>query len=111
MLRTETRSIRVRDLMIGGNEHVVIQSMCNTRTKDIEKTVAQILQLEACGCELVRMAIIDEEDAKAIREIRNRTHIPLVADIHYDYRLAIAAVENGIDKIRLNPGNIGSNQW
>ena len=84
--------------------------MCNTRTKDIEKTVAQILQLEACGCELVRMAIIDEEDAKAIREIRNRTHIPLVADIHYDYRLAIAAVENGIDKIRLNPGNIGSKE-
>lgn len=111
MLRTETRSIRVRDLMIGGNEHVVIQSMCNTRTKDIEKTVAQILQLEACGCELVRMAIIDEEDAKAIREIRNRTHIPLVADIHYDYRLAIAAVENGIDKIRLNPGNIGSKEY
>lgn len=110
MLRTETRSIRVRDLMIGGNEHVVIQSMCNTRTKDIEKTIAQILQLEACGCELVRMAIIDEEDAKAIREIRNRTHIPLVADIHYDYRLAIAAVENGIDKIRLNPGNIGSKE-
>lgn len=110
MLRTETRSIRVRDLMIGDNEHVVIQSMCNTRTKDIEKTVAQILQLEACGCELVRMAIIDEEDAKAIREIRNRTHIPLVADIHYDYRLAIAAVENGIDKIRLNPGNIGSKE-
>ena len=110
MLRTETRSIRVRDLMIGGNEHVVIQSMCNTRTKDIEKTVAQILQLEACGCELVRRAIIDEEDAKAIREIRNRTHIPLVADIHYDYRLAIAAVENGIDKIRLNPGNIGSKE-
>lgn len=110
MLRTETRSIRVRDLMIGGNEHVVIQSMCNTRTKDIEKTVAQILQLEACGCELVRMAIIDEEDAKAIRKIRNRTHIPLVADIHYDYRLAIAAVENGIDKIRLNPGNIGSKE-
>ena len=110
MLRTETRSIRVRDLMIGGNEHVVIQSMCNTRTKDIEKTVAQILQLEACGCELVRMAIIDEEDAKAIREIRNRTHIPLVADIQYDYRLAIAAVENGIDKIRLNPGNIGSKE-
>lgn len=110
MLHTETRSIRVRDLMIGGNEHVVIQSMCNTRTKDIEKTVAQILQLEACGCELVRMAIIDEEDAKAIREIRNRTHIPLVADIHYDYRLAIAAVENGIDKIRLNPGNIGSKE-
>ena len=110
MLRTETRSIRVRDLMIGGNEHVVIQSMCNTRTKDIEKTVAQILQLEACSCELVRMAIIDEEDAKAIREIRNRTHIPLVADIHYDYRLAIAAVENGIDKIRLNPGNIGSKE-
>lgn len=110
MKRTETRSIRVRDLVLGGSDHVVIQSMCNTRTKDVEKTIAQILQLEACGCEMVRMAIIDEEDARAIKEIRKHTHIPLVADIHYDYRLAIAAVENGIDKIRLNPGNIGAKE-
>ena len=110
MKRTETRSINVRGLQIGGNNHVVIQSMCNTRTKDVDKTVKQILKLEACGCELVRLAIIDKDDAAAIREIRNRTHIPLVADIHYNYRLAIAAVENGIDKIRLNPGNIGAKE-
>ena len=91
MKRTETRSIQVRDITIGGQNKVVIQSMCNTRTSDIEATVAQILQLEQVGCELVRMAIIDEADAAAITEIRKRTHIPLVADIHYDYRLAIAA--------------------
>ena len=110
MKRTETRSIQVRDITIGGQNKVVIQSMCNTRTSDIEATVAQILQLEQVGCELVRMAIIDEADAAAITEIRKRTHIPLVADIHYDYRLAIAAVKAGIDKIRLNPGNIGSKE-
>lgn len=110
MKRTETRSIYVRDLKIGGQNKVVIQSMCNTRTSDIEATVAQILQLEQVGCELVRMAIIDEKDAAAITEIRKRTHIPLVADIHYDYRLAIAAVKAGIDKIRLNPGNIGGRE-
>lgn len=107
MNRTETRSILVRDLQIGHQNKVVIQSMCNTRTKDIEKTVEQILKLEAVGCEMVRMAVIDQEDAAAITDIKKRTHIPLVADIHYDYRLAIAAVEAGIDKIRLNPGNIG----
>lgn len=107
MNRTETRSILVRDLQIGHQNKVVIQSMCNTRTKDIEKTVEQILKLEAVGCEMVRMAVIDQEDAAAITDIKKRTHIPLVADIHYDYRLAIAVVEAGIDKIRLNPGNIG----
>lgn len=110
MKRTETRSIQVRNITIGGQNKVLIQSMCNTRTSDIEATVAQILQLEQVGCELVRMAIIDEADATAITEIRKRTHIPLVADIHYDYRLAIAAVKAGIDKIRLNPGNIGSKE-
>lgn len=110
MKRTETRIIHVRDLTIGGTNHVIIQSMCNTRTKDIENTVQQILKLEDCGCELVRLAVIDEDDAKAIKEIKKQTHIPLVADIHYDYRIAIAAVENGIDKIRLNPGNIGGKE-
>ena len=84
--------------------------MCNTRTSDVDATVNQILALEKAGCELVRMAIIDEEDAKAITEIKKRTHIPLVADIHYDYRLAISAIEHGIDKIRLNPGNIGAKE-
>lgn len=110
MKRTETRSIQVANLHIGGQDNVVIQSMCNTRTKDIDKTVQQILQLEAVGCEMVRMAVIDMDDAQAITAIKERTHIPLVADIHYDYRIAIAAVEAGIDKIRLNPGNIGSKE-
>lgn len=110
MNRTKTRSIQVANLKIGGQQNIVIQSMCNTRTKDIDKTIQQILQLEAVGCEMVRIAIIDMEDAAAITEIKRQTHIPLVADIHYDYRLAIAAVKAGIDKIRLNPGNIGSKQ-
>ena len=110
MIRTETKSIKVRDLQIGGQQKVVIQSMTNTRTSDIEATVAQIRKLEAVGCEMVRMAIMNQEDAKAISEIKKQTKIPLVADIHYDYRLAIAAVEAGIDKIRLNPGNIGSKE-
>lgn len=110
MKRTETRAIQVRDLTIGHQNKVVIQSMCNTRTSDIEATVCQILALEKAGCEMVRMAIIDEADAIAITEIKRQTHIPLVADIHYDYRLAIKAIENGIDKIRLNPGNIGARE-
>lgn len=110
MKRTETRAIQVRDLTIGHQNKVVIQSMCNTRTSDIEATVSQILALEKAGCEMVRMAIIDEADAIAITEIKRQTHIPLVADIHYDYRLAIKAIENGIDKIRLNPGNIGARE-
>ena len=110
MKRSETRSIKVRDLTLGGTNHVIIQSMCNTRTKNVEETVKQILDLEKAGCELIRLAIFDQDDAKAIKEIRKQTHIPLVADIHYDYRLAIAAVENGIDKIRLNPGNIGKKE-
>ena len=110
MIRTETKSIKVRDLQIGGQQKVVIQSMCNTRTSDTAATIAQIKKLEAVGCEMVRMAIMDQEDAKAITEIKKHTNIPLVADIHYDYRLAIAAVEAGIDKIRLNPGNIGARE-
>lgn len=110
MKRNETRQIQVGDLLIGHQNKVVIQSMCNTRTSDVEATVKQILALEKAGCELVRMAIIDEADAKAIADIKQQTHIPLVADIHYDYRLAIKAIENGIDKIRLNPGNIGAKE-
>lgn len=110
MNRTNTRQIKVRDILIGGQAKVVIQSMCSTRTKDIDKTVAQILALEKLGCELIRMAVIDEEDAIAIAEIKKLTHIPLVADIHYDYRIAILAVEHGIDKIRINPGNIGKRE-
>ena len=110
MIKKKKKSIKVRDLQIGGQQKVVIQSMCNTRTSDTAATIAQIKKLEAVGCEMVRMAIMDQEDAKAITEIKKHTNIPLVADIHYDYRLAIAAVEAGIDKIRLNPGNIGARE-
>lgn len=108
MLRTETKSFKVGHLTLGGNNHVIIQSMCNTKTKNVEATVNQILELEKAGCELIRVAIFDKEDAMAIKEIKKHIHIPIVADIHFDYRLALLAIENGIDKIRINPGNIGS---
>lgn len=108
MLREETRSVQVGNLTIGGNNHVVIQSMCNTKTKNVEATIKQINALEQAGCELVRVAVFDKEDAYAIKEIKKEIHIPLVADIHFDYRLALIAIESGIDKVRINPGNIGS---
>lgn len=108
MLREETRSVQVGNLTIGGNNHVVIQSMCNTKTKDVEATIKQINALEQAGCELVRVAVFDKEDAYAIKEIKKGIHIPLVADIHFDYKLALIAIESGIDKVRINPGNIGS---
>lgn len=108
MLREETRSVQVGNLTIGGNNHVVIQSMCNTKTKNVEATIKQINALEQAGCELVRVAIFDKEDAYAIKEIKKGIHIPLVADIHFDYKLALIAIESGIDKVRINPGNIGS---
>ncbi len=110
MKRNQTRSIKVGNYTIGGNNQVIIQSMCNTHTKDIEKTVNQINDLHAHGCEIVRLAIMDMEDAKAISQIKANTNVPLVADIHFDYRLAIEAIHQGIDKIRLNPGNIGSRE-
>ncbi|WP_278243687.1 flavodoxin-dependent (E)-4-hydroxy-3-methylbut-2-enyl-diphosphate synthase [Catenibacterium tridentinum] len=108
MLREETKSVQVGNLTIGGNNHVVIQSMCNTKTKNVEATIKQINALEQAGCELVRVAVFDKEDAYAIKEIKKGIHIPLVADIHFDYRLALIAIESGIDKVRINPGNIGS---
>lgn len=108
MLREETKSVQVGNLTIGGNNHVVIQSMCNTKTKNVETTIKQINALEQAGCELVRVAVFDKEDAYAIKEIKKGIHIPLVADIHFDYRLALIAIESGIDKVRINPGNIGS---
>ncbi len=110
MKREETRSIKVGDLIIGGNNQVIIQSMTNTKTKDIEATVTQINQLAAAGCQLVRMAVFDQEDALAIKEIKKQVKLPLVADIHFDHRLALTAIESGIDKIRINPGNIGSKE-
>ena len=108
MLREETRSVQVGNLTIGGNNHVVIQSMCNTKTKDVEATIKQINALQQAGCELIRVAVFNKEDAYAIKEIKKGIHIPLVADIHFDYKLALIAIESGIDKVRINPGNIGS---
>lgn len=108
MKRKNTRSIQVGNLTIGGNNNVIIQSMTNTKTQDVEATVAQINALAAVGCQLVRLAVLNNQDALAIKEIKNRVSVPLVADIHFDYRLALQAIESGIDKIRINPGNIGS---
>ena len=108
MLREETRSVQVGNLTIGGNNHVVIQSMCNTKTKDVEATIKQINALQQAGCELVRVAVFNKEDAYAIKEIKKGIHIPLVADIQFEYKLALIAIESGIDKVRINPGNIGS---
>ena len=106
--RINTKKIMVRDVQIGGNNEVIIQSMTNTKTKDVQSTVNQILQLEDAGCKIIRVACLDLEDAKAIKEIKKQIHIPLVADIHFDYRLALTSIEAGIDKLRINPGNIGS---
>ncbi len=110
MKRTKTRKIIVGDVTIGGQNKVVIQSMCNTKTKDIKATVKQILELEKVGCEIIRVACLDKEDAKAIKEIKKQIHIPIVADIHFDYQIALEAIEAGVDKIRINPGNIGSKE-
>lgn len=108
MRRDETKQIQIGSVTIGGGNPVAIQSMTNTKTEDVQATVAQILALEKAGCEIIRCAVPTMEAAEALREIKKEIHIPLVADIHFDYRLAIAAIENGADKIRINPGNIGS---
>ena len=105
--REETKKVKVGNLNIGHSKNVIIQSMCNTKTYDINATVNQILKLENAGCEIVRVSVPDERSAKAIEKIKNKIDIPLVADIHFDYKLAIMALERGIDKIRINPGNIG----
>lgn len=108
MNREHTRAIRIGDRIIGGGNPVLIQSMCNTRTQDIDATVSQIEALTKAGCDIIRVAVPDMEAAKAVKEIKKQITIPLVADIHFDYRLAIAAIESGADKIRINPGNIGN---
>jgi (E)-4-hydroxy-3-methylbut-2-enyl-diphosphate synthase len=105
--RTETRPVKVGNLTIGGSNEVIIQSMCTTKTADVRATVAEIHRLEEAGCQIVRVTVNNKEAAEAIKEIKRQIHIPLVADIHFDYRLALAAIENGIDKVRINPGNIG----
>lgn len=106
MTRKDTKVINIGGRKIGGGNPVAIQSMTNTKTEDVEATVAQILALEKAGCEIIRCAVPNMEAAQALQEIKKQIHIPLVADIHFDYRLAIAAIENGADKIRINPGNI-----
>lgn len=108
--RNETRPIFVGNVQIGGQDKVVIQSMTNTKTKDITATVNQILELEKAGCEIVRVACLDIEDAKAIKDIKSKIHIPIVADIHFDYRIALEAINSGVDKVRINPGNIGNEE-
>ncbi len=105
--REQTKVITIGDRKIGGGNPVLIQSMTNTPTEDVEATVAQILRLEQAGCEIIRCTVPDIEAAQALAKIKERIHIPLVADIHFDYKMAIAAMENGADKIRINPGNIG----
>ena len=104
------RIVNIGGVKIGGSESVKIQSMCNTDTRDIKSTTNQILRLEDAGCEIIRVAVPDMEAAEAIRDIKKQIHIPLVADIHFDYRLALRCMENGIDKVRINPGNIGDKQ-
>lgn len=106
----KSKKIKIGSLLIGGGESVKIQSMCNTRTSDIKATTAQILELEKAGCEIIRVAVPDMESALAIEKIKENIHIPLVADIHFDYKLAIASIKSGADKVRINPGNIGSEQ-
>ena len=108
MERHKTREVKIGNRIIGGNHPIAIQSMTNTKTEDVAATVAQIHQLTKAGCEIIRCAVPTMEAAKALGEIKKQITIPLVADIHFDYRLAIAAMENGADKIRINPGNIGS---
>lgn len=106
----KTRVIKIGNLYIGGDNPIIIQSMTNTPTEDVEKTVAQIKELENAGCELVRVTVNTELAAEAIKEIKKQITIPLVADIHFDYKLALKAMENGIDKLRINPGNIGDDE-
>lgn len=105
--RKKTRVVKIGNVYIGGDNPIAIQSMCNTKTADVNATVKQITDLENEGCEIIRVAVPDMAAAEALGEIKNKIHIPLVADIHFDYRLALKAIEMGIDKLRINPGNIG----
>jgi (E)-4-hydroxy-3-methylbut-2-enyl-diphosphate synthase len=108
--RASTRSVAIGGLSLGGNEHIVIQSMCNIKTSRYEEVADQINRCASLGAELMRVSVLDFEDAAAIKEIKKRTAVPLVADIHIDYRLALASLDSGVDAVRINPGNIGSNE-
>ena len=103
MFRSHTKSITIGNKVIGGGNPILIQSMTNTKTEDVRATTEQILELEKAGCEIIRCTVPTPEAARALKEIKSKIHIPLVADIHFDYRLAIAPIENGADKIRINP--------
>ena len=107
MLRKQTKQLQIGSVKIGGGAPITVQSMTNTKTQDAKATIEQIKRLEEAGCDLVRVAVPDMEAAEAIREIKNGISIPLIADIHFDYRLALAAIKNGVDALRINPGNIG----
>lgn len=107
-MRKETRKIRIGNIFIGGDSPVTVQSMANTDTRNVEKTVTQIIALENAGCEIIRVAVPDMEAAEAIKKIKTQIHIPLIADIHFDFKLALKSIENGIDGLRINPGNIGN---
>lgn len=109
-MRKQKRVVNIGGVKIGGDNPVAVQSMCNTDTRDVSATVAQIHELENAGCEIIRVAVPDMEAAKAVREIRRQIHIPLVVDIHFDYRLALECMKNGADKVRINPGNIGDKE-
>lgn len=108
MKRVNTKSIKVGNIYIGGNHDITVQSMTNTDTRNVADTVKQILELEAAGCDIIRCAVPDESASEAIRQIVSEIHIPLVADIHFDYRLALKSIESGVSALRINPGNIGS---
>lgn len=110
-MRKKTKVIKLGNLKIGGDNPITVQSMTNTDTRDIEATINQIKSLESAGCEIIRVAVVDEEAAKSIRFIKDKIKIPLIADIHFDYRLAILSMENGADGIRINPGNIGKAEY
>ena len=110
MYRDHTKVIQIGDRKIGGGNPILIQSMTNTKTEDVEQTVAQILALEQAGCDIIRCAVPTMEAAQALKEIKKQIHIPLVADIHFDYKIALEAIKSGVDKVRINPGNIGSEE-
>lgn len=110
IIRQQTRKIHVGSVAVGGDAPIAVQSMTNTDTSDVNATVAQIKHLEDAGCDIVRVAVLDLDAAKAIATIQDKITIPLIADIHFDYRLAIAAMENGADCIRINPGNLGGEE-
>lgn len=105
--KRQSKQIQIGNVKIGGNAPISVQSMCNTDTRDVKATVTQIKQLEDAGCEIIRLAVLNKDAADSIKEIKKKVKIPVIADIHFDYRLAIQCIENGIDALRLNPGNIG----